>query len=53
MNSNNTEKTEEGPIHVDLARLAQEESWNDIKKVRSQLTLYSMKKSMTRVLKEK
>jgi hypothetical protein len=51
MNSNSADPVE--PVHVDLARLAQEEAWSDIKKVRSQLTLYSIKKSMARVLKEK
>lgn len=39
--------------HVDLAMLAEEEAWNELKKVRAQLTLASIKKSMARVLREK
>ena len=38
---------------VDLAKLAQEEAWSELKKVRAQLTLTSIKKSMARVLREK
>jgi hypothetical protein len=39
--------------NVDLAALAQEQAWNDIKKTRAQITLLSLKKSMARVLREK
>jgi hypothetical protein len=54
MNSKSSDKPEEqSRPHIDLPQLAKDEAWSDIKKVRAQLTLYSMKKSMSRVLKEK
>ena len=51
MTSNTPPETVNNP--VDLAKLAQEEAWSELKKVRAQLTLTSIKKSMARVLREK
>ncbi len=47
------QQPESGVAKVELAALAKEEGWNEVKQLRAKIAVVSLRKSMERVLREK